>query len=142
MSQVQGILQGLYEANRVLTPEMVVEAARPAEHPLHGRFEWDDAVAGEAYRRVQAADLIRSVKITYATDPQGRDKKVRAFVSIRPEDAPHLSAYRPTEEVIADPMAYRLLLREMDRDWRRFRARYQHLQEFHALVAGEVEDTG
>ena len=142
MNPVQSILQSLYEANQTLTPEMVVDAARPADHPLHSRFEWDDAVAGEAYRRTQAADLIRSVKVVYDTDPQGRDKKVRAFVSIRPDEAPHLAAYRPTEEVVADPLTYRMLLREMDRDWRRFRARYEHLQEFHALIAGEVEDTG
>ena len=141
MSRVQGILQSLYEQNLALTPEMVVDAARPVDHPLHDRFEWDDRVAGEAYRRVQAAELIRSVKVAYGTDPQGREKRVRAFVSVQPEESAQ-SVYRPTEEVVQDPLAYRMLLKEMERDWKRFRARYAHLQEFHDLISGEGQEVG
>ena len=33
-----------------LTPELVVEDARPEESPLHAHFEWDDQIAGEQFR--------------------------------------------------------------------------------------------
>ena len=46
-----------------LTPQRVVAAARDASNPLHGQFEWDDSVAGEAYRIEQARSLVRSIKI-------------------------------------------------------------------------------
>lgn len=49
--------------NGELTPEGLVEAATPPEHPLHDYFEWDDAKAGAKYRIDQARTLIRSVKV-------------------------------------------------------------------------------
>ena len=35
----------------VLTPSAVVESARDEGSPLHDKFEWDDGVAAEAWRR-------------------------------------------------------------------------------------------
>lgn len=51
-----------------LTPGDVVEAARPAESPLHDQFEWDDTAAAERYRLEQARALIRSVRVLVRTD--------------------------------------------------------------------------
>lgn len=47
----------------LLTPETVVEAARNPRSPLHSQFEWDDGVAGEAYRIQQARALIKRVRV-------------------------------------------------------------------------------
>jgi hypothetical protein len=52
-------LKSIFEVNRELTPKIVVNAARKKDSPLHDRFEWNNAVAGEKYREVQAAELIR-----------------------------------------------------------------------------------
>lgn len=46
-----------------LTPGQVVEAARPEDSILHGYFEWEDSIAAESWRRVQARELIKRVKI-------------------------------------------------------------------------------
>lgn len=138
---IREVLQNLYDAAGVLTPEMVVEAARPAGSPIHSFFEWDDAQAAEEHRKAQARKLIRSVRVIYAQDNEGRDKSVRAFVSVKSprESKP---AYRPTEEVIQDPIQRAILLREFHRDWVRFRARYDHLQEFWDIVRPDQEDVG
>ena len=53
-------LRDICEERGRLTPEVVVEEARPTGHPLHHRFEWDDEAAGSAWRWHQAHDLIRS----------------------------------------------------------------------------------
>jgi len=46
----------------------VVDAARDTGSPLHHLFEWDDDKAGEAYRLLQAAELIRRVKIVVSVE--------------------------------------------------------------------------
>jgi hypothetical protein len=46
-----------------LDPRHVVDAARPSESPLHGRFEWRDDVAAERYRLQQAGQLIVRARV-------------------------------------------------------------------------------
>lgn len=120
-------LTALYDEAGTLTAGTVVTAATPEDHPLHDRFEWDDKVAGHQYRLVQAAALIRSVKISYNESDESLD--VRAFVSIQRGDPPE-RVYTPVEEVRDDPLSRAILLREMERDWRLFKARYGHMAEF------------
>ena len=64
------------ESEGRLTPKDLVEDSRPEDAPLHRCFEWDDTVAAERYREVQAAYIIRSVEVTV----ESVDKPTRAFV--------------------------------------------------------------
>lgn len=125
MSDLRSQLLAIREKRQALTPQIVVDEARPEDHPLHHRFEWDDAIAGEAYRRVQAAELIRSVRVTYRKDERRGDRQVRAFVAIRKDNT-----YEPIEEVIEDDFARQLLLAEYERALREIKTRYGHLKEF------------
>lgn len=52
-----------------ITPKMVVDAARDDDSALHNYFEWDDGVAAENYRMMQARTLLRSAyhKVTTET---------------------------------------------------------------------------
>lgn len=116
-----------------LTPATVVKAAEPDDHPLHGRFEWNDTVAGHEYRKVQAAELIRSVRVSYGEPRQdGEKKSVRAFVPVRGTD--RSSAYEPIEEVVQDEFARKLLLQECRREWESFKRKYGDLEEFAEIV--------
>ena len=133
-SVVQQILQELYDTHGALTPDLVVREARDPGHPLHAAFEWDDKAAADGYRRKQAGDLIRSVKIRVTR--QGQDgeiteERVRAWVP-----ASHVGraatpgAYLPVTEV--DAMGRAVLLQRMLRDLAGLRRRFGHLSEFWA----------
>jgi hypothetical protein len=124
-----------------LSPETVVRAARTAgtdaEKLLRDRLEWDDAVAGEAYRRQQAHELIRSVRVVYKdASPDGPEQSVRAFQAVRRERG---FVYEPSEEVAADPFTRRLVLADMEREWRALHARYSAFEEFAAIVRATLE---
>lgn len=116
-----------------LTPEAVVDAARPHDSPLHGRFEWDDSIAGEAYRRQQAHELIRSVRVAYkeptATDPAATG---RAFHAVREPSGTY--RYEPAEAVARDPVLAALVLADMEREWTALHRRWGHFREFVDLV--------
>lgn len=63
-STIASALQALAEAaDGRLTPEVVLEAARDPDSPLHSSFEWDDSKAAAAHRTNQARALIRSVRV-------------------------------------------------------------------------------
>lgn len=57
-------LKQLVDDYGCITPEAVVKAAENPNSPLHGLFEWDDAIAGHKYRVEQAREVIRSIKLT------------------------------------------------------------------------------
>jgi hypothetical protein len=126
-------LQAIYNERGELTPATVVHAATPPEHPLHERFEWNDKVAAHEHRKNQAAEMIRSVKVTYG-EPQanGEKKSVRAFVAVR-GDGPS-SRYEPVEKAMTDDFTRQLLLAECKREWRAFERKYGDLEEFAAIV--------
>lgn len=138
MSSLRDSLQAIYNDRGMLTPELVVDEARDEAHPLHARFEWDNAVAGEAWRREQAAQLIRSVRVKYAETSSG-PRDVRAFVAMPQADS-RSQQYEPVESVLADPIQRAILLRDMEREWKTFKARYSHMAEFAALISQSMQD--
>jgi hypothetical protein len=129
-------LQSIYAQHERLTPALVVEMATPAEHPLHHRFEWDDSVAGVEYRKVQAAELIRSVRIVYAQNDRGESRDVRAFMAPQAPDKPN--EYIPTREALADEFTRQLVLRQFQRALAGLRRQYGHLQEYDAMLRTEA----
>lgn len=135
MANLRDQLLGIRAQHGRLTPEIVVDEARPEEHPLHARFEWNDTVAAEQWRREQASELIRSVKIRYV-DSSAKTGEVRAFVAVRGESP--AADYQPTEEALSDPFTAKLLLAEFEREWRAFKARYEHMAEFAEVILRDV----
>lgn len=121
-----------------LTPEVVVDAAREPDHPLHSRFEWDDSVAAEKYRRDQAHQIIQKAKISY--QPHGEDgppRLVRAFHAVRAGDG---HVYEPTEKVVEDPFTQRLVLADMERRWKELYEQFKEFSEFLDMVRRDLGD--
>lgn len=129
-------LQEIYDRRGELTPALVVEEARDEQHPLHDRFEWDDAIAAEAWRREQAHELIRSVRVVYReADDTSPEKSVRAFHAVRTERG---HVYEPAEEIREDEFKRQLVLRDMEREWRALQRRYEGFAEFVDMVRRDV----
>lgn len=136
-------LEEIYARHGALTPQIVVDTARdaadddPAAQLLRGRLEWDDAVAGEAHRREQAGELIRSVRVVYKPASDGKDERsVRAFHSVRTEQG---CTFQPLERVVADDFTRRLVLADMEREWKALKDRWGHFKEFSTIVSADVE---
>jgi hypothetical protein len=129
-------LQAIYDEQGKLTPQLVVDTARDEAHPLHARFEWDDEVAGEAYRKVQAQQLIRSVRVVREVPAEEEETAVRAFHSVPRPDGP---TYVPVEEVAQDEFVRELVIRQAEREWKQLLRRYRHLTEFLGVVRKDIE---
>jgi hypothetical protein len=132
MSDLRAELEAIKAKEGRLTPRLVLETAKDKAHPLHSRFEWDNAVCGERYRLIQAQDLITQVKVTYTTR-SGESRSVRGFHAIRATDADEYE-YDSGEDVLADPFKRKVVLRDMERQVNELVARFEHFQEFWALM--------
>jgi len=131
-------LQRIYDAHGKLTPAIVVDEARAPSDPLHNHFDWDDAVAGEAWRHEQARRLIRSVRVVYReADDVHPERSVRAFHAVR-SDKGHV--YEPTDVVAQDPVIAQLVLQDMAREWQALKRRYEQFSEFYQMVRSDLPD--
>lgn len=116
-----------------LTDDAVIEAAKPKSHVLHKWFEWDDSEAAQGYRRLQARNLIRSFKVTYAEAPE---VPVRAYQVHRkePRGGESRTVYRTTEDVLSDDEARDRLIAEAVRMAMEFRRRFKGLHELSRII--------
>jgi hypothetical protein len=60
-------VQSIENKKGQITPDQVIEAAKNESSVLHKFFVWDDSEAATLYRRDQARDLIRRVKVEVPT---------------------------------------------------------------------------
>jgi hypothetical protein len=130
-SDLRAEFERIYDKNHgLLTPAVVVDEWRNPSHPFHGRLEWDNRVAGEAWRREQAHKLITSVRVAYRPDDKPKDT-IRAFQALRLEEG---VVYHPSEKIAQDPFLTKLLMADMERDWRQLKQRYDSFAEFWQMI--------
>lgn len=131
-------LERIYQERSRLTAGDVLEEASEPESPLHTFFEWDDSEAAERYRLVQAAGLIRSVKVRVTRERAGEveDLVVRGWVAARATgtDSEVPEGYVPETLVEQRPELREAVLRQMRRDLTAAHRRYQHITEYWELV--------
>lgn len=123
------ILGDIAKKHGALTPRLVVDEARDKRHPLHHIFEWNDGVAAEKYREVQAQLFIRSVVIQVQDSTA---TPVRAFLHVSPSDIGEdgtVGEYRPVGQVMADPDLRQRVLRRALMDLQAWSRRYESLTE-------------
>jgi hypothetical protein len=58
-------------------PREIVDAARPAASPLHPYFTWDDQLAAEGFRQLQAGRMTRTIMVYTAS--AGQERREPAF---------------------------------------------------------------
>ena len=115
------------ENDGVLTPEAVVEAARPEDSVLHGKFEWEDSTAAHNWRLFQARNLLRVVVIYIG--PPTNQICTPVFVSLTPDRINEGGGYREIETVLSSAEQREQLLADAVEEMRCFRRKYATLKE-------------
>lgn len=108
----------------------LVQFARDERSELHKCFEWDDSVAGERYRELQAQKVLQLLIIT----PKVEDREpvsYRLFVNT----GDNSGKYKPLPLVIKKPDEYAALLEMAKRDLQVFKKKYSILVELDRVFA-------
>lgn len=123
------------DAGGILRPVDVVEFARDPDTALHSRFTWDDDKAAAEYRLWQARTLIRICVTVLADD----SPPIRAYVSLMDDRQDDGGGYRTMYNVLRNPDQRAALLRQAEKDMRRFEQTYRALQELADVIAAMKE---
>lgn len=144
MTDLRTWVEGVRAQFGELTPANMVVAAReagPEACPVYGSFRFDDdATAAEMWRIDTARRLLQKLRVVYKEgSARTGARSVRAYQAV-PVEGQRAHRFEPVEDVAADPVMRELVLREMEREWKQLKARYGHMQEFVALVLGDVQE--
>ena len=124
------VLDELSELGDEYSLSDVVEKAKDENSEMHSIFEWDDSIAGEEYRKIQAGRMVRNLVIV-RNDETEEKTNVRYFVSTGKRD----STYTPTRLVIRNQDAYEQLLERAYAELRAFKEKYSTLSELEEILA-------
>ncbi len=97
------------QKNGMLLVDDVLAVAADPTCVLHKHFQWDNTKAAEAYRKMQARQLIQKCTVTIEKAP---DVQIRAFVSLA-SDQYAGGGYRMTADVLSDTDLKAELLHDM-----------------------------
>jgi hypothetical protein len=87
-----------------VAPSQIVEAARDENSPLHQVFEWDDTIAAQEHRLLQARQLIRTVVVRpHAYRPSDKFSIVGTGREIQITRKVAVLVSRPAEELPPSP---------------------------------------
>lgn len=115
----------------LIQPVEVVEAARDEQSPLHRFFEWDDGTAAEAFRLVQARNLIRSVRIARG-EPTG--PQIVNVTIIHADTGEKRRGYVPTERAVSEPDLRAQILQDARRGIEAYRNRLATFEQMQVVV--------
>lgn len=137
-------LEGLYKADatRVVNELLelgeeyslhdVVNKARNEDSEMHNIFEWNDVIAGEKYREIQAGKMVRNIVIVREEEKKTTEKSnVRYFVPTGNRD----NTYTTTKAFVIKQNGYEELLNRAYMELRAFKQKYQSLTELEEIFA-------
>lgn len=108
-----------------ITPEQIVDKARDENSVLHSLFEWDDTVAAEKYRKIQAQQML--TKITFVVDDSPREQRYYHNVSYSSGE------YHPVQYVFQHEECYELLKKRAKDYFLAAKAKFEAVQELGPL---------
>jgi hypothetical protein len=120
----------------MLLVDDVLDAAKDPQCILHRHFQWDDTKAAEAYRKMQARQLIQKCVVTIDKAP---DVQVRAFVSLATDQIAG-GGYRMTADVLSDEDLKAELLRDMMITLTKWKKQINLLDKETAAIIEKLED--
>lgn len=116
------------------SPRDILDKARNEDTELHKCFTWDDSVAAERFRLIEAGTIVRHLIIKEEgkpSDEDGEDRPpMRVFYKTTEDEG-----YKPTEMVVQKKDEYQALLSRAWDELRRFKAKYQMLSELEEIFA-------
>lgn len=122
-----------------ITPQNVVNLARNTDSVIHNDFEWNDEIAGEKYRVIQAGNMIRSFVLIRDEEPtQPEENNEIVFSGEEPHPVVKLRAlhstsktheYAPCELFIENKDEYQILLGKAIAELEAFKRRYAMIAE-------------
>lgn len=122
-----------------VTPQILLDDARPEGSLLHPLYEWNDGVAAEKYRLFQSRRIMSELVVVKCDDPVIDVKEpVRAFVSVAKHHEKAL--YRPVVTAMKEEDSREMVISNAKAELEAVDRKYRGLLDFEKLVMEYLEE--
>lgn len=136
-SEVKGIFKAdatkvadeIMSIGEAATPRQILELGRNKNTELHKCFEWNDGIAAEKYRVIQARNIVRCLVVKQPEETSQEIPEVRFFHVTQ-----HNEGYQPISLIIQDQDQYEKLLKQAMDELQAFKRKYNKLEEFREIL--------
>jgi hypothetical protein len=128
------VIRKLAEKHGSITAEIVLIEAKKKTSPLHSHFQWDDTKAARQFRLIQAAALIRKIKVEYIVS-EINTVRVRAFHNVTEDvEEPETGVFVSLQTALSVDSYRDQLLAQCKRDIQAFKSKYSALSEVSHII--------
>ena len=116
-----------------VTPQILVDDARPETALMHPMYEWRDDIAAEKYRYNQAKKIMSELVICHVEQMNEEpEEPVRAFVSVN--RLKEKASYRPTVLALTEEATAERVIENAREELRALERKYRGIVNFAAIV--------
>lgn len=126
-ADAQKVAEEIMSIGEDANTHQILDYARNESSELHKCFEWDDSLAAEKYRNLQARKVVQMLVIKEEVIPTERPE-IRFFHIAEKE-----KSYQPTQVIVRNKDKYKEMLEQAWRELRSFKAKYQMLTELQEI---------
>lgn len=140
---VESEIKRLYDKHGSVSPQLLVEAGRDPDSPLHKYFEWNNDRAAEKFRLGQAYSMIQASKfVAYLVENGNKTPEVKQGVAVR-KLLPTLErgSFKMRNEVLEETESRQLLIERklaVLRSWCKSTVDIEELRHVRELIEGEL----
>lgn len=136
-ANAQRVAEEIVSIGDEVTKQQIVDKARDEDTELHKCFEWNDSVAAERYRIVQAGEILRHLVIKRTPEQVKEERpEIRIFHNIETEtdDGATKRAYKPIQYIVQNRDEYQELLKQALAELHAFKQKYKILKELDYIL--------
>jgi len=138
--QAQAVGQELEKIGDHVTPEQLVEAARPKSSPIHSMFEWNAKAAAESYRVGQARQYIGAVEVEVIIDDISHSVRGWHSVEIEVEEHERATQYVATNVIMQESGLRNQVLAKARAQLTAWKNRYRDYADVFGRVFQAIEE--
>lgn len=116
-------LEKLEKVSEITNKNVLEYARKNKDSELHKCFEWNDTIAGEKYRLIQASNVISSISFVIEEEPI---KKQKVYFSIK-SDAKESRKFKNIKDILEDDEDYKALLNKARKEFETCKDNYDNL---------------
>lgn len=116
-------LEELEKVSEITNKNVLEYARKNKDSELHKCFEWNDTIAGEKYRLIQASNVISSISFVIEEEPI---KKQKVYFSIK-SDAKESRKFKNIKDILEDDEDYKALLNKARKEFETCKDNYDNL---------------
>lgn len=134
-------MEELVEKYGEITPQIMVDDARPDGALMHPMYEWRDDIAAEKYRHHQARKISSElIMVRVSVNDEPLPDPVRAFVSVKPRN--ESASYRPAVSALSDEETKQQVIANARAEIEAFERKYRGIIDIVPILLDLIERIG